>query len=253
MRFTGFLIASVAVCMTLALAQTSDEPQATGDSQTTGDLKPVVNTWAFTTAKAKEAKARYDLTITTLDEKYKGDVLSAKEKLAKELTEAGTLAIKAENLDEAIRIRTAIQELHDDKTIPNKTIPNKRIPKDAVRWNEHYYKVFTDPVMIDVANRRCEALGGHLVRIRSQQQHQFVVSLIRNSTLRGFWIDGADSETQGTYRFGDGSPMKYFHWVQGDPNHFNGAEYWLCLHKESGWNWVDEPAHWRVGYICEWE
>ena len=59
----------------------------------------------------------------------------------------------------------------------NKSRGHRVIPPDAKKFRGHYYKVIGTPMTWHVAGRECEKMGGHLARIESPQEQQFVNEL----------------------------------------------------------------------------
>ena len=131
----------------------------------------------------------------------------------------------------------------------------KKIPADAVKWNGHHYKVYAGGVPHSVAQKQCEMMGGHLARIQNPGEQRLSARLIANGKREGYWLDGSDVETEGLWKFSDGSAMKYFAWHPGEPNNSAGdrsGQHALRCYKNGSWDDDYEGAR-DVGFICEWD
>jgi serine/threonine protein kinase len=133
-------------------------------------------------------------------------------------------------------------------------------PSDAKEFGGHYYKVIDTPMTWHLAQEYCEGLGGHLARIESQDEQEFVKTLVGNNK-DSYWIDGTDEEKEGTWLFSDGSPVnKYTNWRFGEPNNFDGfswgkPEHSVQFRADSGANgvWNDARGDIRLPFVCEWD
>lgn len=90
----------------------------------------------------------------------------------------------------------------------------------------HRYEVFTDKLKWEEAKEACEKLGGHLVRIDSQEENDFIFDLINQTDYFGYsyWIDLTDCRKEGEWVCGNGSKPKYTNWGGGQPDHHNKNE-----------------------------
>ena len=133
----------------------------------------------------------------------------------------------------------------------------KKIPADAMKYKGNYYKVYDEGVPHSVAQKRCGMMGGHLVRIETSAKQAFIETLASRGKNRGYWIDGTDEETEGTWRFDDGTPMHYFNWgsvYRQQPNNGKGLSHCLVLYRGDKWRWHDnQPGERQWGFICEWD
>jgi len=126
-------------------------------------------------------------------------------------------------------------------------------PQDAVEWNGHYYKVFDENLTWHQAAAKCEAMGGYLARIESEQENGHAFALQSRAAVGDCWIDGTDEQHEGKWLFSDGSMVRFTHWHEGEPNNggIRNNEHRMILYAESA-RWVDVPSGKRRSYICEW-
>ena len=125
------------------------------------------------------------------------------------------------------------------------------IPADAYEFNGHYYKAYIERITWTDAKAACEALGGHLCTITSQEEQDFIESI----NDKRLWIGGYrdTSGAKDEWKWVTGEPWDYTNWLEGEPN-------------GSGVNGEDKAAVWpktwndmtnnnlgeQTGYICEW-
>ncbi len=141
--------------------------------------------------------------------------------------------------------------------------------------NNHRYEVFDEGMTWPEAKAACEAKGGHLVTITSQEEQTFVEGLISNKGKKQYWIgmtaigsdpewitgervsySNFDSTEPNNSKRSDGQSEDYIQ-IYNEPNPAVGSS------KRFRWNdiyydntYPGEEDFFRlenVGYICEWE
>merc|ERR1712048_102651 len=55
------------------------------------------------------------------------------------------------------------------------------------------------------------------------------------------FLAGSDRETEGQWKWEDGSSIEYSNWAPGEPNNVNNAEHYIFMWKMEKWNeqWID--------------
>uniref|UniRef100_A0A8P4GK52 C-type lectin domain-containing protein n=1 Tax=Dicentrarchus labrax TaxID=13489 RepID=A0A8P4GK52_DICLA len=93
----------------------------------------------------------------------------------------------------------------------------------------------------------CRQKGADLMIINSEEEQNFTRQLKDN-----MWIGLTDSETEGTWKWVDGTPLTTSYWMDGEPNNYDLKE--DCVEvkqheKKNSWNDIkcDLPNFW----ICE--
>ena len=77
----------------------------------------------------------------------------------------------------------------------------------------HHYALIEQPaVPWHVAQDLCASQGGHLVRIESLEEYEFVKTLVAHSQSPLFWIDGNDEASEGVWVDAEGEPLTYLPW-----------------------------------------
>jgi hypothetical protein len=89
-----------------------------------------------------------------------------------------------------------------------------------------------------------------LVTISSEGENSFVQS-IAGSTTRA-WLGMTDDGAEGFWRNITGESAWFTKWGTNEPNNLGGAENWGAMYVATGL-WLDLPASWTAGYVCEWE
>ena len=91
-------------------------------------------------------------------------------------------------------------------------------------YKGHHYEVFDQGMTWSDAKRVCEELGGHLVTITSEEEQNFVTSLIEEGKMNQYWL-GLHRYSQ-EYAWITGESVEYSNWDKGEPNGIeNNKEY----------------------------
>lgn len=122
---------------------------------------------------------------------------------------------------------------------------------NAAKYNGNIYALFTDTCYWFDAYSRCEALGGHLVTITSQEEQIFIASYLKtihytNST----WI-GTYSDVE-NWHWVTGETFEYTCWTKGNPDNADGNEWFAYLYNNQ-FEWNDYPPTRNFAYLCEFE
>ena len=134
------------------------------------------------------------------------------------------------------------------------------IPADAVIFNGHYYKIFTDNRGWTESAKHCEDLGGHLATISSPEENRFLFDYMVSLGLANAYFGFTDEATEGTWQWVTGESVNYTNWHPGEPNKENRNEdyamfYWKF--PEGTWNDGDfgygKTVRGDLNFICEWE
>lgn len=171
--------------------------------------------------------------------------------------------------------RETTTEATTEATTSETTKPNTPTPVPASNpsgyeggtvFNGHTYKMFDDGISWARAKEACEQMGGHLVTITSQQEQDFIESIIP-SGVTYYWIGLTDEASEGDFRWVTGEPLSYNNWLIGQPDNYDNSEHYVTIPsmdlEYSDWvsyfgQWNDSPdfgneIHSDTGYICEWE
>ena len=140
---------------------------------------------------------------------------------------------------------------------------------------EKRYQVFTEACSWEDAKKKCEAAGGHLAYITSDEDWTKVINALNGTGLKYVWLGGTTSisadETRITATWLDGSSMDYIydanHWFANEPSgrDFSSADkplepYILLWNVNDVWSLNDSSdavlscyKHEQIGYVCEFD
>lgn len=140
------------------------------------------------------------------------------------------------------------------------------IPDDTVEYNGHYYKVFDIGDFCISAQSYCESAGGYLCTITSQEEQNFVLSLLSDSGKNVYWLGGTKTANQ--WGWITGEDFSYTNWGPNEPNNMEGSENYLQFYAKDyrqkiagDWNDAsnvgaeyasDFYSVSNTGFICEW-
>lgn len=119
------------------------------------------------------------------------------------------------------------------------------VPSDAIEFNGHYYKYYSNKLTWSNAKTYCENLGGHLATLTTAEENSFVQTSVYSGAC---WIGATDEATEGTWVWVTGEPWSYTNWKSGEPNNDSNEDY---LELTSGWN--DNKGSATMGFVCEWD
>lgn len=116
-------------------------------------------------------------------------------------------------------------------------------PAAVGTYDGHVYAVYDANTWYTNSEQIAQnTLGGHLVRIESEGENEFVKSLIQSGKYEHYWIGGTDTATEGTFLWNDGSALSSEAWCQnawafGEPNNTDDKEDYMEMYKSTGlWN-----------------
>ncbi|CAB1458185.1 unnamed protein product [Pleuronectes platessa] len=111
-----------------------------------------------------------------------------------------------------------------------------------------FYFISSDTKSWGDSRDDCLQKGADLVIINSKEENEFT-----RQFRRSFWIGLTDTETEGTWKWVDGTLLSTSYWHPGEPNSYFSTDEDCGETKfnEVEDNWNDEKCHWRKFWICE--
>ncbi|XP_068558645.1 lactose-binding lectin l-2-like [Cebidichthys violaceus] len=119
-------------------------------------------------------------------------------------------------------------------------------------FNNRCYKYVATRMAWADAELHCVSQRANLVSIHSQEEQNFVKTLIKNfDPAEGYtWFGLSDIHKDGTWMWSDGSAVKFVYWSHLNPDNASGREH--CVHtnypKELKWN--DIPCSYTFPFVC---
>lgn len=118
---------------------------------------------------------------------------------------------------------------------------------------EHQYKIFYDTLTWEEAKAACEAKGGHLATITSEEEQKKLN--LYNGGNHNLWIGGYKN-AEGQWCWVTGEPWEYENWGDGEPNNSSNVvadENCVAMWPEKWNDLANSNTYEQGGYICEWE
>lgn len=149
--------------------------------------------------------------------------------------------------------RISAKQLRDDATTPmSETFT-------APDGTTHRYRMFKGVPRWVEAKAFCQALGGHLATMTSEEENQFVYWFMRENDFLTAYFGLEDEERDRTWEWVTGEPVEYTIWDSGEPSYSGRERYGMYFYKHLTGTWNDahfyEDAEVDPGcsFICEWD
>ncbi|KAI4887787.1 hypothetical protein NFI96_023728 [Prochilodus magdalenae] len=115
------------------------------------------------------------------------------------------------------------------------------------RFGASYYYSSTEEKSWSEARQDCRERGADLVIINSSGEQRFIFRKGLHA-----WIGLSDAETEGVWKWVDGSPLNTAFWKDGEPNDY-GVEDCAVLQMDDPVlkSWNDVPCCYVASWICE--
>nr|XP_006818137.1 PREDICTED: uncharacterized protein LOC102803115 [Saccoglossus kowalevskii] len=114
-----------------------------------------------------------------------------------------------------------------------------------------YYITDDEDYNFDQASADCAAEGGHLLTVEDANEWEFVQNLLNTTgALTNLFIGLTDRDTEGIFKWVNGSYLRYSMWLPHEPNNYLDNENCVELLSPS-YNMNDKKCSKDRGYICE--
>ncbi|XP_049328652.1 CD209 antigen-like protein D [Astyanax mexicanus] len=115
--------------------------------------------------------------------------------------------------------------------------------------NSSLYYVSTEKKNWTESRNDCRKRGSDLVIINSREEQVFINTLRKDQLV---WIGLSDGETEGVWKWVDGSELITGFWYPGEPNSKGDEDCGLYGYgSDPVKNWVDYPCSNQLVWICE--
>lgn len=158
-------------------------------------------------------------------------------------TEPPTAEADAPKIETKVSVVTVIEQVTVPQTDPPSVyaVPT---PEPNPQPAGKTYQAFVDACTWADAKQKCEAAGGHLAYITSDEDWNQAISVLSGTGLRYVWLGGS------TYISNDGSTITAS-WLNGSNlNYIDNARHWYP-NEPSGWD-NSSPEHTMEPYILLW-
>tara|TARA_B110000285_G_C14904017_1_gene504636 strand:- start:104 stop:814 length:711 start_codon:yes stop_codon:yes gene_type:complete len=114
------------------------------------------------------------------------------------------------------------------------------------------YKVFATKLTWKNAGAACKKWGGALASIKSAEEQKLAFAAVKAyGTSKGqLWLGAADTQSEGAWRWADGSNVEFQNWAKHEPNDAGGLEDCATFGGSAG-NWNDDSCAKKHAYTCE--
>lgn len=252
------------------LNQTAEQFRKLGDLKAYVVQKEVIKKFtekpSFASKDAREYRKRQDVfdlvratKVVRLVGTYTSHLEKAKAKLTIANEIAGALMVqKAIDSAKLTSVYTNALKLVEQATaqkaqsVPD-NIPLILRPSDAVRFGNHWYKVYTEQLNWNEAKTRCEEIGGHLVTIADEKENAVVAKLIVGLHTRGGYFIGLWKKSD--WAWVTNEDASFLQWHPGEPNGASIADAAMLYCRTGTWNDIrsNEKSLRHHGFICEWD
>ncbi|XP_052062584.1 macrophage mannose receptor 1-like [Mytilus californianus] len=99
------------------------------------------------------------------------------------------------------------------------------------------------------ARTKCQTLGGKLVSITSTHEQLYLAGRLLSSNFRSMWIGANCRGADEGWRWSDGSPFSFLHWMQDQPDGLENGEDCVSMDTKLG-QWEDQECDVKQGFIC---
>ena len=135
-------------------------------------------------------------------------------------------------------------------------------PPDAVEFQGHHYRLYSELLTWEAASKACKKLKGNLALANSNEENAFLVELAAQHHASAVWLGSTDRKREDEWIAYDGTPLTFTNWEPGQPNNAHDVEHWavLIIRSKRWWDYPEDPLEHprltgagRPVYVCEWD
>lgn len=132
-------------------------------------------------------------------------------------------------------------------------------PKDTKQLGKYHYRIFTNVVSWEEAEKACREMHGRLAVIHNQNENDFITRLAKDAKIGYVWIGATDKVKEGNWQWLTGESLEYSNWrrdqVANEPNNYRGNEDYAVLNVAENGKWHDNPnrSDHKPGFVCQWD
>ena len=167
--------------------------------------------------------------------------------------------IKHNKTEDKISLRDPIGSTDITTTAPiqNNEIENDNQELDYTDFSNHSYQIIENSNIssFEEAEEYCQTIGGHLATIQSQEENDYIYSMMISEGYKSAYFGFTDRDIEGTWVWVNDEPVNYTNWAPSEPNSENSEEnYAMFYYKFTDGTWND--GRWgsdTTAFICEWD
>ncbi len=114
-------------------------------------------------------------------------------------------------------------------------------------YGDNSYGFFALLYTWEMAALTCQRMGGHLVTLTSEAEHQFVWNMVYPEDV---WLGATDVFKEGRFEWITGETFVYRSWAPGEPSNSGGNQSFVHMYTTGGWD-DQSPTDQRY-FVCEW-
>ena len=112
----------------------------------------------------------------------------------------------------------------------------------------NYYKFFEKAKNWRDAKTHCQAEGGHLASVHSNEENEFVAKL--SPLSKWLWLGGNDLSNESIWLWSDKSSFSFSSWSPGNPDNSNNQDC-LVLNYGGLGKWDDQSCSVSRQFVCK--
>uniref|UniRef100_A0AAY5EJ11 C-type lectin domain-containing protein n=1 Tax=Electrophorus electricus TaxID=8005 RepID=A0AAY5EJ11_ELEEL len=149
--------------------------------------------------------------------------------------------------DNMTKERDRLLDINNNLTLERDQL-QKRCFKGWKKFGSSYYYFSNGRKNWAESRQYCREMGADLVIINSREEQEF----IKEANIYT-WIGLSDAQTEGNWKWVDGSRLTTVYWRKGEPNDAHKDEDCAVYLNEvvSLNTWNDIPCSYEAGWICE--
>ncbi|KAI5087688.1 CD209 antigen-like protein B isoform X1, partial [Silurus meridionalis] len=121
--------------------------------------------------------------------------------------------------------------------------------KDTLRiFNSSIYYISTERKNWTESRVDCRERGADLVIVDSLEEEEF---LLKHLGRNRAWLGLSDRDTEGEWKWVDGTPLTTAFWREGEPNNSNNEDCAEIVGTANWKSWNDTPCSRNNSWICE--